>query len=325
MIKMNLFKEELKKDLIEINKRLEVAIDDDIIQQLLKDKEYILGILYPETIKISFKYINKESKEEIGKIIKSSQFYLEPLKKIKCTNNNIYVVDLFKKFLLDDKFNLRNTFTKIRNYNGIKYLNSNHNYYGATTYINSLNKNYIEICKTKNIFEYSTLIHELGHAKMNFIGNKFCFNKEKSSYEETYPIFLELIFSDFLKDNGMAKESYKIKYFIYKQIRMFSRELNEEYYDYLKYSDKQNFSRFIFELKYRYFKSMLLALQFYYMYKSNPDLTMRKIEYFINNIYKVTDRELLKYIGIDIHRFNNKNVNKLYNGLKEQKEKIKRK
>ena len=122
----------------------------------------------------------------------------------------------------------------------------------------------------------------------------------------------------------MPKESYEIKYLVFKQIRSFSRELNEEYYDYLEYNDKQNFSRFIFEFKYKYFKNMLLALQFYYMYKSNPSIAMQKIEYFIDNIYKIPDKELLKNVGMDIYCFNNKNVNKLYNELLEQKEKIKR-
>ena len=324
MIGMNIFKEEFEKDLIEIDKKLQLETDVDVIKQLLKDKKYIINVLNPKRTKASFEYMNKENKEDMLKIIQSSQIYFRPLKQIRCTKNNTQILNLFKKFLDEDIFNLKCIYQKIISYNGIKYLDDS-NCYGSTTYITSLNKNYIQIAKTKNIFEYTTLVHELGHSKINFIGNKFCVDRKESIYGEAYSIFLELIFSNFLKDNNLLKESYEIKNLIFRQTNDFSRELNDEYYDYLEYSDEQSFNRFIFEFKYKYFKNILLALQFYYMYKANVDLTIQKIKYFIDNIYKVTDNELLSVIKIDMSDFNNENINKLYNELVEEKGKIKRK
>lgn len=325
MIGMNLFKEELEKDLIEIDKKLELETDINGIKQLLKDKEYILNAIYPKKFNVFSKYMNKENKEEMLKVIESSQIYFRPLKNVRYSKRNTQIFNLITKFLDEDNFNLKNTYQKIINYNGIKYLDNSDSYYGSTTYITSLNKNYIQISKTKNVFEHTTLVHELGHAKINFIGNKYSVNKKESIYGEAYSIFLELVFSEFLKNNNLLKESYEIKYFIFKQINDFSSELNHEYYDYLEYSDEQNLNKFVFEFKYMYFKNMLLALQFYYMYKTNTDLTIKKITYFIDNIYKVTDNELLRIIEIDMSAFNNENINKLYNELVEEKSKIKRK
>lgn len=320
---MNLFEEEFANHLIEINNKLKEETDIFLKEQLLRDKEFILDYLYPKQKKKSFNYISTENEEEILKILRVNKINFKSLKRVQYPNNNKNSLDLFQKFIGQNIFNLQTILEKIKNYNGIKYLNKKSEYYGSTMYIASLRRNYIEVIKTNNIYEYTTLVHELGHAKINLQGNKSSIHRKKSSLGDVYPIFLELLFSDFIKDNGMIKESYEIKYLIFSQIKIFLNELSEEYFEYICYDDNDLFNKFIFDFKYRYLKSILLALQFYYMYKENAIETTQKINYFIKNIYKMSDEELLINLNIDLY-FNNENISKLYNELKEQKEKIKR-
>lgn len=321
---MNLFEEEYKKSLVEINKLLETTTDITLKKQLLNDKEVILNRLYPNQMTSNFKYISKVSKEEIKKMILSTQLDIMSIKNIKKPHKkDIYLFELFKQFINNNKLNIKNTYKKITNYNGIKYISSNNFYYGATIYIPSLKKNFIKVCNTKNIYKYSVLVHELGHAKINFIENKINLNRQKSSLEESYPIFLELVFSDYIKDKGFLEESFQIKYLIYNQIKQCIKELNDEVFDYLHYDENRYVDRFIFDNKYELLKNLLLGLQLYYMYLNNPDLTLIKLENFVNNIYKVSDNELLKMLEINEILFNDKNVSKFYIELKSQKIKIK--
>lgn len=315
-----LFEEEYKKSLIEINEMLKFTYDENIRKQLLKDKQYIENLLFKN--KFDFKYNNQLDDKDIFDLIMYNQGYYKTLRNLKFIfSDNKIILDLFNKFIVKNEFKLKNTYKTILNYNGIKYINlKNANCFGSTIYIQSLNKNYIQIYKTKKAYEcYSTLIHELGHSKINFCAN----NEYQSSYTETYPIFLELVFSDFLKDNGAPKESFNIKSVILNQVKEFIEELYEEYNDYVYYNENQLFNKYMFENKFKSLKGYLLALELYFNYQTNPQDILDKLEVFVNNIRKINDNDLLRLIDIeDIN--SNKNINKFYELLKDEKVKIKK-
>ena len=317
---MSLFDVEFRKDLVEINKRLQYEKNIDIRNSLLEDKDYILQYLgYKQISKTNYKKMLK--KEDAIEFLKNSNLRCFYLKKFKIFYINHKKLSLLtEKFIEEPKNKLYNTYKQILNYNGMKFVNSCL-YRGKTIYIKSLDKNYIEILKNYSINDYLTKIHELGHARVNNISKA-----TKLKFVESYPIFLELVFSDFLKENGYVKEAFNIKLSLLNQLKDFLEQSQEELYSYLNRSDAFEFDNFIFEYKYKVLRDIILAFHIYEMYVSKSYETSKKIDYFILNLSKLTEEQLLNIFGIDILEFNKstKFLEKIYSDLKLEKKSIKK-
>ena len=126
---------------------------------------------------------------------------------------------------------------------------------------------------------------------------------------------MELIFSDYLKENGFEKEAYNLKISFLNQIRTQLIELKYELHDYLNRPRKKSIDNFIFEYKYESSRDMILALYLYDRYLLNPENTLIKIDYFILNL------NILSILDFDKNIFNNINkvFSKIYNKLEKER------
>lgn len=320
---MKLFDIELSKDLVEINKRLQHEKNIDVRNSLLVDRKFILKYLgFNKTMK-QFNYKRLLDKSDVIDFLNNNQLNSFRLKKFKILYINHKKMSLLTKIFIEKPENkLYNTYKRIVNYGGLKFFDTPRPYLGVTTYIKSLGKNYIEIYKQNLISDYSTKIHELGHARANNI----C-NTSELKFIESYPVFLELIFSDFLKKNGFVKESYNIKLSLLNQVKNFLMELQDELYSYLSRGEEHCFDNWIFEYKYKILRDIILGFYLYEMYLSNSQETSIKIDYFILNSSKMTEEQLLNILGINIFDFNNskKLLQKIYNQLEDERELIMKK
>lgn len=316
---MTFFDEQYKKALEKINKRLETEQDQNEIQKLLLDKKSINRYLSKEPI-------DKKPDNALLDQDKITDFVFN--NKFSYSNlnaENIFLLnrkslnDLTQKFV--EKFSLLKTYNDIVKKDELKIKKGKNYYLGATIYINSLNENYIEICPTGKLIDYSTFIHELSHAKQNVLSRE---GKKKLKFCDTYPTFMELIFADWLKENNLLKESYNIKISILNQAKKLANELYDEIDSYFQNKKKRcSEADYFFKYKYNLLKQIVLAICLYNLYLSNPEQTLKRVELFVLNLKKLEEEELLQILGMNNNIFdNNQIVYKVCGKVKEEKKKI---
>ena len=322
---MKAFEEQYKKALIEIEEKIKTSNNNkDLLFQLKKDREYILDCLFPKTVKkkhnVEFIEINKEVSDMI--ILNQLDFCL--LSNVFFVNRNDKDIEkMFIDFIEQDVFGLKELYIEIMNNSGLIYTETEDKFWGRNIFIPSIKRNLIEIKKSNRLYESSSKIHELGHAKTNI--ESFClpYVSKDNSFLESYSIFLELVFADYLKNNGKKKQGYELKFLIFQSIKDVSKQLYEEMDKYKEYSEERKGLKYFFELNYKTLKGYYLALYFYYLYQSNPKEALEIINNFIKEIKLLDDNEVVKKFNLNRNCFNRDNVYKLYIDLKQDKIKIK--
>lgn len=322
------FEEQYKNALEEIERLITITKDKEFLEQLKKDKEYILNYLYPkpksDSKKINFDLGITETKEEISDFIFSNQLYFYPLTNISFINkNDKQIGKLFNSFIEEDIFGLKNIYEEIILNNGLTYTDKSDNWWGRNVFIPSIKRNFMEIRKSKKLYEYNTKIHELGHAKTNIESYRLPYIYKNNSFMESYSIFLELVFADYLKNNGKKKQGYELKKLIFQKIKDITKQLYEELDEYKNDSETKKALKYFFEINYKTLKGYYLSLYFYYLYKSNSKESLKIINSFIKEVNLLSDNDILKKFNINKNCFTNENVYKLYKELKEEKIKIK--
>lgn len=322
------FEEQYKNALEEIERLITITKDKEFLEQLKKDKEYILNYLYhkpkSDSKKIDFDLGITETKEEISDFIFSNQLYFYPLTNISFINkNDKQIGKLFNSFIEEDIFGLKNIYEEIILNNGLTYTDKSDNWWGRNVFIPSIKRNFMEIRKSKKLYEYNTKIHELGHAKTNIESYRLPYIYKNNSFMESYSIFLELVFADYLKNNGKKKQGYELKKLIFQKIKDITKQLYEELDEYKNDSETKKALKYFFEINYKTLKGYYLSLYFYYLYKSNSKESLKIINSFIKEVNLLSDNDILKKFNINKNCFTNENVYKLYKELKEEKIKIK--
>ena len=328
---MKIFEEQYKSALEEIETQITLTHDKELLEQLKKDKQYILNYLNPkpksDSKKLVFDLAIKDTKEEISDFIISNQIYFCPLSSVSfISKNDKKIEQLFNNFIEEDIFGLKSVYEEIILNNGLVYNEESNNCWGINTFIPSIKRNFIEIRKSKKLYEANSKVHELGHAKTNIE----CSKTKKSntpikdnSFLESYSIFLELVFADYLKNNGKKKQGYELKFLIFQSIKDVSKQLYEELHQYKEYSEVRKGLKYFFESNYKTLKGYYLALYFYYLYQSNPKEALEIINNFIKEIKLLDDNEVVKKFNLNRNCFNRDNVYKLYIDLRQDKIKIK--
>lgn len=328
---MKEFEEQYKNALEEIERLITITKDKELLEQLKKDKEYILNYLYPKPIsgpkKIDFDLGITDTKEEISNFIISNQLYFCPLTNISFINkDDKQIGKLFNSFIEEDIFGLKDIYEEIILNNGLTYTDKSDNCWGRNTFIPSIKRNFMEIRKSKKLYEYNSKVHELGHAKTNIecvVTNTSSSSLKENSFLESYSIFLELMFADYLKNNDKKKQGYELKFLIFQNIKDISKQLYEEYDQYKEYSDVRKGLKYFFEMNYKTLKGYYLSLYFYYLYQSNQKEGLEIINNFVREIKLLDDTEVIKKFNLNQNCFSKEIVYKLYSELKQEKNKIK--
>lgn len=331
---MKMFEEQYKSALIEIEKQIEIYTNSkELLEQLKRDREYILNYLYPkqerDCKKIAFDLGITDTQEEISDFIISNQLYFRGLYNIYFINKNDKEIEqLFNDFITDNTFGLKNVYEEVILNNGLTYIDKSNKCWGRNLFIPSIKRNFIEIRKCNRLYETNSKVHELGHAKVNVE----CYNAKlnsfvikNNSFLESYSIFLELMFADYLKKHGKKKQAYKLKSLIFESIKDVSKQLYDELDEYKKYSTVRNGLKYFFEMNYKSLKGYYLSLYFYYLFKDNESGAIEIINNFVKEVKFLNDFEIIKKFKLNNECFNRNNVYKLYKDLKEEKKHIKQK
>lgn len=320
--------EKYKQILVEIEKRIKTAKPNSaLLSQLESDKKLILNCLYPELYKLSPSCdLNiKETKDEISSFVINHQLYFCPLSGVCFINkNNRNIEKLFNNFINEDIFGLKKVYEEIISNDGLTYVESSHPFWGKNLFLSSLKRNLIEIRKSNKLYEATSLVHELGHAKTNVECNGIPKTFKNNSFLESYSIFLELVFADYLKDNGLKKEGFELKLLTFRHIKNLIKTLYEQLEEYKNSDEKRRFDYF-YEKSYKSLKSYYLSLHFYFLYKANQKDALKIINSFIKEIKLLDDNEIIKKFNLNKKCFSNDNVYKLYRELSFEKSNIKRK
>jgi len=319
---MSFLENQCKKALEKIDELLKYEQDEEQIKKLLLDKEYIIKSFSSkknDEKKLQSQHLNKH---DAFKFVFSNKFNNINLKPINILFiNRKKLSSLTREFMKKTRFKLYDTYNSIKSSECLKISRGSSCYLGMTFYINSLNENYIEIFKTGEIVDYSTFIHELGHARQNILGRD---GNQKQCFRDAYPVFLELVYADWLKENNMLKESYDLKLLLLKQTKTLLNELQEKFYIYFNGKHRTDSNDYFFEYKYNLLNDIILAFYLYDMYLLEPKETIKKIDSFISNLKKLDEKELLKILKLDNSILNgDKIVYKLYEQLQFEKSNIK--
>lgn len=320
--------EKYKQILVEIEKRIKTAKPNSVfLSQLETDKKLLLNCLYPELYKLSSSCdLNiKETKDEIISFVINHQLYFCPLSGVYFINkNNKNIEELFNNFINEDTFGLKKVYEEIISNDGLTYVECEQPFWGKNLFISSLKRNLIEIRKSNKLYEATSKVHELGHAKTNVESIENPIRLKNNSFLESYSIFLELVFADYLKNNGLKKEGFELKLLTFRHIKNLIKTLYEQLSEY-KNSDEQRRFDYYYEKNYRILKSYYLSLHFYFLYKDNPKDTLKIIDSFIKQVKILDDNEIIKKFNLNKKCFSNDNVYKLYRELSYEKSNIKRK
>ena len=320
--------EKYKQILVEIEKKFKTSKPNSaLLLQLESDKKLILNCLYPELVKKSSSYdLNiKETKDEISSFVINHQLYFCPLSGIYFINkNNKDIEKLFNSFINEDVFGLKKIYEEVILNDGLTYVECDQPFWGKNLFISSLRRNLIEIRKSNKLYEATSKVHELGHAKTNVesIGNPI--RLKNNSFLESYSIFLELVFADYLKDNGLKKEGFELKLLVFRHIKNLIKTLYEQLSEYKNRGEQSRFDYF-YEKSYMALKSYYLSLHFYFLYKDNQKDALKIINSFIKEVKVLDDNELIKKFNLNQKCFSNDNVYKLYRELSFEKSRAKQK
>lgn len=320
--------EKYKQILVEIEKRIKTARPNSVLlSQLEYDRKLILNCLYPELMpKLTSKDLNiKETKEEITSFVFNNQLYFCPIAGIPFINkNNKNIEKSFSRFIEEDTFGLKEIYEEVILNDGLTYVSFEQSFWGKNIFISSLKRNLIEIRKSNKLYEATTKVHELGHAKTNVECNDTPETFKSNSFLESYSIFLELVFADYLKDNGLKKEGFELKLLVFRRVKDLIKTLYEQVSEYNSTEKRIRFD-YYYEKTYMTLKSYYLSLHFYFLYKDNPKDTLKIINSFIKQVKILDDNEIIKKFNLNEKCFSNGNVYKLYRQLSYEKSNIKRK
>lgn len=320
--------EKYKSILAEIEKRIKTAKPNStLLSQLESDKKLILNCLYPELMpKLASKDLNiKETKEEITSFVFNNQLYFCPIAGMLFINkNNKKIEKLFNNFINEDTFGLKKVYEEVISNDGLTYVESNQPFWGKNLFISSSKRNLVEIRKSNKLYEATSLVHELGHAKTNVECNGMPETLKNNSFLESYSIFLELVFADYLKDNGLKKEGFELKLLVFRHVKDLIKTLYEQIGEYNSIEQRIRFD-YYYEKTYMTLKSYYLSLHFYFLYKDNPKDSLKIINRFIKEVKVLDDSEIIKKFNLNKKCFSNGNVYKLYRQLSYEKSNIKRK
>lgn len=313
--------------LLNVDKEYELVLTD-LKQTINKETDPKKIELLRESIDKINKHLNyipkKISEEEKKQIIKQQEPQIEIIYKflksgmfrdckfyrfIIWNTNEKKLARITINFIKKSKFQLLKRFQTAK----IIQLNKKRRQAGTSIYIYPIDKTYVFISKNNAIVQANTLIHELGHAKIYNVNKKSSTN---IYLDEVYPKFLELVFSDYLIDNGLEKHGYNIKVRLLKEIKNHIFEINEYNYDH---------EMFYAPFNYYAIKGNILAICIYVMYKKNPSDIINKLNIFIQNLGKMNEDELLNIFGLNSSIFIDKNTpNDFLQILTEQQEEIKK-
>lgn len=277
------------------------------------------------------KYLNRISREkseqEINEFKRKLESEVEIIKKFLNTSNfincNFSCFKIWNKnkkklneatfaFIKNTKFQLSNIFEHAV----ITQLRQKRKYCGVSIYIEVLDETYVFISNNDILTKSVTLIHELGHAKLYNIKKV---RKMGEYFNEVYPKFLELIFSDYLIENGLEKQGYNVKISLLTEIKDSISNLNDSEFI-------SNYDKFYALLNYKAIKENILVLSVYMMYKKNPSDILNKMDMFIDGLGKKNEQELLNIFGLDNSIFTNLNIaNKFGKFLQSESKEIKQK
>lgn len=318
---MTPFEELLLQALNEINLLYKNCVDEKQKKIIENDMNVIYRYLDPELFQTKNNDNNLliSKKDIVDTIVMNKEFFskLRKIHFVKSLNKNENL-EIFNSFINNDEFKLKSIYEDVLSYNGICFSKVTPFYLGCNIYFESIKKNYIDILVKDNIRDYSILCHELGHAKQFLNSN---INKNYYSvFSETYSVFLELMFIEYIKKYGLYKESYNIKLCIFNNI------INKICYLYNSvdgYFNGKNIDTFNYT--YKLFISNLLAIHLYNLYLINSTNCLQILDVFNKKFKVVDDIELLKSIGLDFDIFKNYGILKNYsNNLCEEKKLIKK-
>ena len=133
-----------------------------------------------------------------------------------------------------------------------------------TYFIFDKNKSYIIVPSCNNLFDIDVLMHELGHAYtlrvLESRGKKQALEEYKSYYE-LYPMHMELSFQEYLKRNGMKRDSILIEnnylsfmYYYFSFLRESAKFNDDETLD----ISNMNYIKNAFIYSYAYYIALLL-------------------------------------------------------------------
>lgn len=320
---MAVFEEQYKKALIEIEEKLKVIEKDkELFVQLNIDKENIIKYFHPKITNQNLNLETIEIDKEESNMVTHNQLNFCPLSRIFFINRNDNSIEkLFVNFIEEDTFGLKKIYDEIIYNKELIYTKTENNFWGRNIFIPSIKRNFIEIKKSNKLYEVCSIVHELGHAKTNIECFKLPYVSKKNSFLESYSIFLELVFADYLKNNGKRKQGYELKFLIFQKIK----DIIEQLYEDLNEHKSDIKTKYFFEMNYKTLKGYCLALYFYDLYQLNPNESLKLINNFIKEVKLLDDNELINKFNINKNCFSNHNVYKLYKQLKEEKTKIKQK
>lgn len=318
---METFEQSLSKDLEQIEGMLKTCKDDNLRDILNADKDTICECLnlYNTPVNRSNSATYKEIKENIlsNKIGYKTVSPIYMLKQNKSIENK----QLFEEFIKKNEFGLRQVYENPNTcifFSDVKF-----GELGYNIYIKSLNKNYIRVYSNNKINNYSVLVHELGHAKLNLVHLNAFEGHYNCNFSEAYPNFLKLMFLDFIKEQGRTKDSFNLKYSYLNQFVTLTEILMEKLGSYSNYS---SIEKSLFDYQYKLLMSDLLTMYLYNLYKKDKGECLRVLNIYINNFGLVSDNEFLKLMNINPNNFKNlRIVSEFVNNLNNERYIIKHK
>ena len=316
------------KELKDLKKMFDSEINNDKKYSLIIDRQLYLILLqkqYTNLFKLSnndekryhnyFEYNFKLEQDKLKKIMKGNYDYFYKLidsvsdldisLKNNIPNNNFVIdsksIEHIKTFLQDFNYDLYLHFLDIYNSESINLKLKNNKFYnGFCININNNKKNYIELFASKPYYIIPTLVHEFAHTYENMIDKQ---NKSWlyniNMYMEVFPIFMTLIFDQYIIDTNYYNQGKHDTYDFIKTNFLLAQDL-KTYFNNLNFKDTDFFTDFI------YFYDSNIALAFLEQYNYNKNEAKKNINYFINHNDIYFSNQLLQSIDI--------NLNKLYTG-----------
>lgn len=318
---MQAYEKFLLNCLFQIQKMLENCKDKNFIKVLKEDKNKICSCLNLDFIPP--KINNSSTYDEIKANIITNEIDYNPITPIYLfkKNRSISNSKLFEEFIRIDEFGLKQIYDNPNTH--IFYSNNRFNCLGENIYIKSLNINYIKIYRTNKIDDYSVLVHELGHAKLNLVHPKAFEKNYSCNYSEAYSNFLKLMFLNFIGTKGRTNDSFNLKYLFFEEFTATKEVLLEKLYSYLTFNEQE---KSLFDYQYKLLMSDLLTMYLYNLYKKDKNECLKVLNIFINNFGRLSDSELLKSMGVDSNNFKNlKIISKFIDNLNKERYEIKHK
>lgn len=176
---------------------------------------------------------------------------------------------------------------------------------GITFPISTIGSCYVGVRSSRSIGQSSTLIHEMGHVhQLNGVTNYDHINRVLGSvWGETFPMFLQQAYADFLVRNGYKRLGYSLEYQLLDSFLAFVTNYSDYFFNH-NYINNRNISRLF---------SGFLSSYFLTEYRKNPSSAKEMVDTFNSMIGKVDDIEILKtFDAIEVFNAPKKLINDYY-------------